>query len=181
MTVITFVDTETTGLKPEDGHKIIEICMLVYTLENELLRHSFCQRINPKRSIDSGASAVHGILLGDLITMGTFATYEPHISKILDKTDLLVAHNLAFDANFLVHEYASLKKEMPSVADFCTMENGRFATFYGKSPTLAELCFATGVEFDHEQAHGALYDTSKLAEAFFAAYKAGYYNPPLSA
>ena len=165
--IITFLDTETTGLDFSKGHRVIEIALLSYELETREKKLSFVKRMNPGRSIDPKAQLVHKISQIDLMGCKKFSDYEPVISKILSKTNLLVAHNMQFDIDFIIGEYSLLGKEAPDVELFCTLENSRWATSYGKSANLGELCYACEVDYEPEEAHSALYDTEKLAECFF--------------
>jgi DNA polymerase III epsilon subunit-like protein len=105
-----------------------------------------------------------------------FKEVEPIISKVFDKSDLFVAHNLDFDAGFLLNEYSLIGKTLPNVNGFCTMEEGRWATSNGKKPNLGELCYCLEVDYNPDEAHAALYDTYKTAECFFKGVRLGGYN-----
>lgn len=168
-------DTETTGLDFEKGHRIIEIAMIGYSvqIDGKSVKHEekfrLERRINPHRLIDAKAQLIHKISNADLIGKPSFKHVEPIVSKVLSKADLIFAHNLDFDARFLIGEYGLLKKEIPDVQGFCTMAEGRWATPLGKLPNLGELCLACEVDYDPDDAHAATYDTQKMAECFFFA------------
>jgi DNA polymerase-3 subunit epsilon len=177
--VITFADTETTGLKPDKGDRIIEICLLGYDLDTRAKLFELTKRIHPGiKEIDPKASMIHGITNADLAGCPPFNHFIPVISKILTKTDLLVVHNLAFDLPFLLSEYQLYNQKLPGDCEgFCTMENGRWATWDGKLPNLSELCYALEVDYDPEAAHSAKYDTEVLAECFFKGYDQKAFKP----
>lgn len=174
--IITFFDTETTGLSFDKGHRIIEIALVSYNLEEQNLKLSLVKRINPGREIDPKAQLVHKISSFDLIGKPSFALVEPTITKVFQKSSIVVAHNLDFDVGFICGEYSLLKKDTPNVNGFCTMENSRWATSFGKNANLGELCYALEIDYQPEEAHSALYDTQKLAECFFEGRLRGGFN-----
>lgn len=181
--IITIGDTETTGLDPNAGHRIIEIALAVYnyhipTNTHRQLGKTWVQRINPMRTIDPGAEAVHGISLAMLRGMPTWDTVAVTANKILSKTNLFVAHNAAFDAPFLAIELVRLGYAIPNFDVFCTMDNGRLATGMGKVPNLGELAYACGVEYDSSAAHAADYDTEILAQCYWKGIELGLFKKP---
>lgn len=175
MTIVSFFDTETTGLKPETD-RIIEIAIAGYDLETEQKKFEFVRRIFSGKAIDPKAQLIHKISMADLIGKPTFAEVEPFITKIFEKSDIAVAHNLNFDVDFLLHEYQRIKKPLPDVQGFDTMADGRWATSFGKLPNLGELCWACEVDYEPDAAHSALYDIDVLAKCFFFAVKHGGFS-----
>lgn len=167
---VCVLDTETTGLSFEEGHRIIEVAAIVVDLDKMKAIDKLEQRINPGRSIDPKAKLVHGISSSDLVGKPTFKYVEPRLTALVEKCDLLVAHNLEFDAGFLLGEYGLLDKEFPEIESFDTMASCRWATPMGKLPSLKELCFACGIEYNETRAHAALYDVLVLAKCFMKAY-----------
>jgi len=172
------VDVETTGLKQEDGHRIIEIALLTYDLETEELVDQWIQRINPQRPIDAKAQEVHGISFSDVSACPTWEDLAEEISKRMSVADLLVAHNMDFDGPFIGLELARVGAPVPDVNSLCTMANARWACPDGKNPKLGELCWALGIEYDTAKAHGAKYDVSVMMACFFAGLKRGFYKLP---
>lgn len=172
---LLFLDTETTGLDPEKGHAILEITAILIDLEKGEELDRLTTRIHPERTIDEKASEVHGIYPSDLVGLKPFKHHEPAITQIIEKADYLIAHNAEFDCNHLVYAYSRIGKEMKDVNTFDTMTQGRFASFWGRVPTLQELCFASNIEFDTTRAHGSEYDTEKLAEAFMKCHERGHF------
>jgi DNA polymerase-3 subunit epsilon len=173
----TFIDCETTGLDWAAGHRIIEIAMLTYDSDTRKCVDTWGQRINPQRSIDPKAQEVHGIAFTDLTGYPTWKEVAPEVLKRWECADLLVAHNMAFDGPFIVSEFVRCEIAVPERKLFCTMENGRWACFDGKFPKLSELCFALGVNYNHDMAHGASYDATVLAECFFRGVGRGFFKP----
>lgn len=170
MPIVTGLDIETTGLSAEKGHRIIEIACTLHDFHTGKTLGKWTQRIDPKRSIDAKAQAVHGISLDDLKGQPDWETVAPSLVKLLKKTDLLVAHNGdGFDLPFIIHELDRIGLETPDVATYDTMTGCYWATPDGKPPSLRELAHSLGYVYDEKQAHGALYDTALLMKCFFAA------------
>lgn len=181
--VLTFGDTETTGLKVEDGHRIIEIALSCWgfntvTGERRKLGKPYIQRIKPDRAIDPGAEAVHKISLSDLRGCPDWKAVAPVVHKILSKTDLFIAHNCAFDSYFIAMELIRIGMTVPKFDVYCTMESGRKATGMGKVPNLGELAYACGIEYDADEAHSALYDTQLLESCYWIGVDRGLYKNP---
>jgi len=174
------LDTETTGLEQEKGHRIIEIAMLTYELETQALVDRYVIRIDPERAIDPMAQAVHGISYTDLIGEPKWNAVAEEIAKRMSTADLLVAHNMGFDGPFIAAELMRVGIEVPDVHSLCTMENARWATPDGKLPRLGELCFALNVAYDTAKAHGADYDVQVTMACFFKGLARGFYKLPKS-
>lgn len=172
------LDTETTGLKQELGHRIIEIGLLTYDLESGKQIDRWVQRIDPERPIDPGAQEVHGIAYTDLVGCPKWDDLAPEISRRLGEADLLVAHNMGFDGPFIAAELLRVGAKVPDVYSHCTMENARWACPDGKLPRLGELCFALGVHYDTAKAHGAEYDIEVMMDCFFKGLQRGFYELP---
>lgn len=174
--LITGFDTETTGLKQEDGHRIIEIALLTYDLDSRQLVDTYIQRINPERAIDPKAQAVHGISYEELVGQPTWEQVADTVQSKLSATNLVVAHNLAFDMPFVTNELARISRQVPTTGGFCTMENGRWATYDGKAPKLGELCYALDVPYDPTAAHSASYDVEVMMACFFKCVERGIFQ-----
>lgn len=172
------LDTETTGLKQEDGHRIIEIAMLTYDLDTRRLEDTWIQRIDPERPIDPKAQGVHGIAYTDLVGCPKWDDLAPEIARRMSGADLLIAHNMGFDGPFIAAELIRVGQKVPDVHALCTMENARWACPDGKLPRLGELCFALGVDYDTSKAHGAEYDVSVMMDCFFKGHMRGFYKLP---
>lgn len=178
MPIIVGVDIETTGLDQSAGHRIIEVGTLLYDLDSARLLGKYVQRINPMRPIDPDAQRVHGITFDMLAHEPTWEQVAPNVQKILSKAQFMVGHNVrGFDWPFIEGELRRVGLAVPQIELIDTMEEARWATPLGKLPNLQELCFACGVEYDPEQAHGAEYDISVNMKAYFAARAMGFFGP----
>ena len=174
---LTGIDLETTGIDHVKGERIIEISMIRVndTWDEPWLCYE--RRINPRRVIQPGATAVHHIT-------NEMVEKEPYFEDIVDEvlqfmsgTDILIAHNMGFDGPFLASELARIGKDIEGTPQlFCTMENGRWATAIGKLPNLGELCFACGVPYDSEEAHSALYDTQVMMDCLKKGLEMKWYS-----
>ena len=180
MPLIAGLDIETTGLDQSQGHRIIEIAILLYNLESTAFLGKFVQRINPMRPIDPAAQAVHGITFDQLAAEPVWEVVAPRVSTILSKIKFGVAHNgYGFDFPFLAAELMRVGVTVPVFEPIDTMAEARWATANGKLPNLRELCFATGVLYDPALAHAAEYDVTQMMEAFFIARAQGFMPPQI--
>jgi DNA polymerase-3 subunit epsilon len=181
--VIGGLDIETTGLKQAEGHRIIEVATKLYRYSPDTgaiaTVGQFEQRINPGRSIDPAAQAVHHISFEMLEGMPRWEEVAPKVVKLMSACDVIVAHNGdEFDLPFIGNELLRVGQPVPDVRTVDTMVHGRWATPLGKVPNLRELCFATGVDYDPSKAHAALYDVDVMMECFFIGLKGGFYKLP---
>jgi DNA polymerase-3 subunit epsilon len=176
--IFTGLDTETTGLDQSKGHRLIEICLRYYKSDGTLLKR-FVQRYNPQRAIDPLAQAVHGIAVEDLVHEPVWdSAAAQRVAALMKLSKLIVCHNAAFDIPFICGEILRVGVPIPDVQVFCTMENGHWATPLGKPPSLKELCFGCGVEYDPNQAHAAEYDVGVMMDSFFKGVQWGQFRLP---
>jgi len=176
--VVTGLDLETTGLDPNDGHRIIEVAMISYDLATRRKVDRYVQRIDPDRNIPAASQAIHGITYEELVGCPKWPDVAPEVRRRLADCSLVIAHNAAFDCPFVAAELARLGIAAPSVACFCTMENSRWATPNGKLPRLEELCFALDIGYDPTKAHAADYDVEVMMACFFKGFERGVYALP---
>ena len=169
------IDLETTGLKKND--RIIEYCGIM--LEGGKVS-DITMRFNPQMPVDPSASAVHHIKNEDLFDEPVFRDFAQKIHNQIKSADIIVIHNAAFDAPFLMREFRRVGIQADDLTNptFCTKENGRFATFSGKWPKLGELCDALEIEYDTEKAHGAKYDVVVMLKCFIKLKTLGYVADP---
>jgi len=163
------LDTETTGLEPRQGHKIIEIGC-VELIERDLTGNNYQQFLNPEREIDEGALEVHGISLSTLEDKPTFAQVaDDFLAYIRGAT--LVIHNAAFDVGFLNHELGLLERGLGSIADYCEVIDTLLMArelHPGQRNSLDALCQRYFISNEHRTLHGALLDSEILAEVYLA-------------
>ena len=167
MTRQVVLDTETTGLDPAQGHRIIEIAC-VEMINRRLTRNTFYKRIHPEREIDEGATQVHGITLEDLSNEPKFAEIVEEFLAYVDGAELII-HNAPFDVGFLNAELARLGK--PAITDDCgvidTLAMAR-DLHPGKKNSLDALCDRYQVDNSARALHGALLDAELLADVYIA-------------
>jgi DNA polymerase-3 subunit epsilon len=181
--VLTIGDIETTGLDVQAGHRIIEVALSCWgyntvTGDRRKIGKPYIQRIKPDRAIDPAAQEIHKISLADLRGEPDWKTVAPVVNRIIEKTDVFIAHNAEFDAPFLALELVRMGFPMPKFNVYCTMQEGRKATGMGKVPNLGELAFACGFDYDTEAAHSALYDTQLLENCYWVGVERGLFKNP---
>lgn len=174
------IDLETTGLDQEAGHRIIEIGFCIYRTTDgvnwEKIGSTLCKRLDPKRAIDEKAQKVHGITRAELVGLETWEDYAPKMGKMFSACNAIVAHNADFDIPFIVGEFDRVMVDCGNPDIFCTMENGRSATPLGSVPSLKQLCWAFGIEYNEEEAHNAAADIDWTMECFFEGLRRGYFH-----
>lgn len=163
------LDTETTGLDPQSGHRIIEIGCV--ELENRRLTgNNLHLYINPERDIDEGALQVHGITVEFLADKPTFAQVAEQFMSFVRGAELVI-HNAPFDIGFLDHELTRLGEHWGKVADVCgVLDTLKLARDLhpGQKNSLDALCRRYDVDNGHRELHGALLDAEILADVYLA-------------
>jgi DNA polymerase-3 subunit epsilon len=163
------LDTETTGLEPRQGHKIIEIGC-VELIERRLTGQNYQQFLNPERDIDEGALEVHGISRSDLEGKPTFAQIANDFLDYIRGATLII-HNAAFDVGFLNNELGLLDRGLGSIADYCRVVDTLLMAremHPGQRNSLDALCQRYFISNEHRTLHGALLDSEILAEVYLA-------------
>ncbi len=158
------LDTETTGLDPKQGHRIIEIGCI------ELVNYvpsgrEFHQFINPERDVPEGAQQVHGITTEFLADKPVFSeVVDLFLEFIADST--LVIHNASFDMGFLNHELALVPRDpIPFDRVVDTLSLARRKHPAGPN-SLDALCKRYGIDLSERTKHGALLDSELLARVY---------------
>lgn len=161
------LDTETTGINPKEGHKIIEIGC-VELINRRLTRNHFHVYLNPDREIDAGAIEVHGITNEFLKDKPRFANVVEDFLRFTQGAELII-HNAPFDVGFLNHELALLNGEIRRVETnstvFDTLAYAR-KKHPGARNSLDALCKRYGIDNSHRELHGALLDAEILADVY---------------
>lgn len=166
---IIVLDTETTGLNPQEGHRVIEIGC-VELINRRLTGNRFHVYINPERIIDNGAIAVHGITNEFLQDKARFKDICADFIAFIDEAELVI-HNAPFDVGFINHEFALLGSVAKTVDDYCAVfDTLAFARkkHPGQRNSLDALCKRYGIDNSHRDLHGALLDAEILADVFLA-------------
>ena len=161
------LDTETTGLDPSHGHRVIEIGCV--EIDNRKLtgRHFHCY-LNPGREIDAAAIEVHGLTSHFLADKPRFHQIESEFLEFIDGSELVI-HNAPFDVGFLDHELKGTKTAAQSIASFCGILDSLLLArekHPGQRNSLDALCKRYGVDNTQRQLHGALLDAEILADVY---------------
>src|SRR6266849_3418014 len=162
------LDTETTGLDPKLGHRIIEVAGVEFVNRRPTGRHIHFY-LNPEREIDSGATDVHGLTWEMLRDKAKFADVVNEFLEFARGAEWII-HNAPFDIAFLDEELKRVN--LPSVADVAADVIDTLALarehFPGKKNNLDALCERFGVANAHRTLHGAMLDAQLLAEVYLA-------------
>ena len=158
------LDTETTGINPRDGHRIIEIGAL------ELMHHLPTGKelhiyINPEREIDDGAVAVHGLTSSFLSDKPVFAEIVDEFLSFIGEAPLVI-HNSSFDMGFINAELDKIQRPplpMDRAIDTLAMARKKFP---GAQANLDALCRRFEIDNSHRDLHGALVDADLLASVY---------------
>lgn len=157
-------DTETTGLDPKSGDRMVEIgCVeMVNRVATGATYHAY---YNPERDMPSAAEAVHGLSISFLETKPLFASQADELLEFLGDAPL-VAHNAGFDFGFLNNELELIGRkpiEMSRMVDTVAIARKRHP---GAKVSLDALCSRYGVDRSHRVKHGALLDAELLAQVY---------------
>jgi DNA polymerase-3 subunit epsilon len=159
------LDTETTGLEPGQGHRIIEVACLELYDRRPTGRH-FHRYMNPEREVDLAATQVHGLTAEDLADKPRFADIAEELLEFLGDAELLI-HNAPFDVAFLNAELSRLQR--PAIETLCRVTDTLALArelHPGKRNSLDALCERYAVDNSRRTLHGALLDTQLLAEVW---------------
>ncbi len=161
------LDTETTGLEPSQGHRIIEIGC-VELVDRKLTGNHYHQYINPGREVDEGAMEVHGISNEFLLDKPPFEKIAHEFLAFIEGAELII-HNAPFDIGFIDHEFKLMKPAIPSVMKVCgvidTLVMAR-QKHPGQKNNLDALCKRYGADNSQRDLHGALLDSEILADVY---------------
>jgi DNA polymerase-3 subunit epsilon len=163
------LDTETTGLDPKEGHRVIEIGC-VELVDRRPTGNNFHQYIQPDREIDAGAMEVHGIDNELLRDKPRFAEIAEAFVAYVTGSELII-HNAAFDLGFIDHELGMWRPGGPRLGDLCAVTDtlGMARRLHpGQRNSLDALCKRYGVDNSRRDLHGALLDAEILADVYLA-------------
>ncbi|MGM0520716.1 MAG: DNA polymerase III subunit epsilon [Pseudomonadota bacterium] len=168
------LDTETTGIDPKQGHRLVEIGA-IEMVNRRFTGRTYHQYINPERHIDAEVVAVHGIDNERVADEPVFAQVADAFWEFIQDAELVI-HNAAFDVGFIDHEFAMLNQKRGSpalgpVAEYCrildTLEMAR-QKHPGQRNNLDALCKRYDIDNGHRVLHGALLDAEILAEVYLS-------------
>lgn len=158
-------DTETTGLSPQSGHRVVEIgCVeMVHKLRTG---NTFHEYINPLRDMPKEAEAVHGISGDFLLDKPVFSDIIGPLTEFIGEDSVLVAHNASFDMRFLNYELT--QQGHAAISDARVIDTLLIARnkFPGSPASLDALCRRFDVDLSARSKHGALLDAELLAEVY---------------
>ena len=159
------LDTETTGLEPKQGHRIIEIGC-IELINRRKTERNFHQYLNPERDIEDGAFNIHGLSNEFLSDKSRFADIAQEFIDFIKDGELII-HNAPFDVGFINAELKLLGKKWGKIEDYCTV----FDTLLlarekhpGQKNNLDALCKRYEVDNSQRDLHGALLDAQILLD-----------------
>ena len=161
------LDTETTGLEPSQGHRIIEIGC-VELVNRRLTGKHLHQYLNPERGIDPGAIEVHGITNEFLADKPVFADIAGEFLDYVNGAELII-HNAAFDIGFLDYELSRIEGMQTRMESICSVVDTLKIARYkhpGQHNSLDALCRRYEVDNSQRELHGALLDAEILADVY---------------
>ncbi len=161
------LDTETTGLEVDQGHRILEIgCVEI--VGRRITRRHFHHYVNPQRQIDEGALEVHGISPDFLADKPLFSDIWESFLDFVKGSELII-HNAAFDIAFIDHEMQLMSEVSGCLADHCSfidsLELAR-NKHPGQKNSLDALCKRYNVDNSQRDLHGALMDDEIIADVY---------------
>jgi DNA polymerase-3 subunit epsilon len=163
------LDTETTGLEPEQGHRVIEIGC-VELINRRKTGRRIHRYLRPDRPIDRAAQHVHGITDEFLASQPRFAEVVDELLEFLNGAELVI-HNAAFDIAFLDAELKRLPGPARCIGDLCTVIDTMPLARQmhpGQRNSLDALCKRYDVDNSHRELHGALLDAQILLDVYLA-------------
>ena len=161
------LDTETTGLETEAGHRIIEIGGIELVDRKPTGRH-FHRYVNPQRQVDDGALSVHGITNEFLADKPLFCDIADELLEFIAGAELII-HNAQFDVMFLDYELGRLAQSRRRIEELCTVVDTLAIARHkhpGQKNSLDALCRRYDVDNSQRVLHGALLDAEILADVY---------------
>lgn len=161
------LDTETTGIDPKQGHRIIEIGGVELIDRKPTGRH-YHVYLNPERLVEEEAIQIHGITNEFLQDKPVFAQVADEFIEFIRGAELVI-HNAPFDVGHMDHEFRRINPSHTSVTDFVTvLDTLRLARqlYPGQRASLDALCKRFGIDNSHRTLHGALLDSEILADVY---------------
>lgn len=161
------LDTETTGLEPQLGHRIIEIGC-VELIDRRLTGNTFHQYLQPDREIDAAAVEVHGITNDFLEDKPRFADIAEDFIAYVSGAELII-HNAPFDVGFINRELSLLDGDWGKLEKYCSITDSLVLakrSHPGQKNSLDALCKRYGIDNSQRELHGALLDAEILSDVY---------------
>jgi|TARA_B110000914_G_C15424104_1_gene428023 DNA polymerase-3 subunit epsilon len=159
-----FLDTETTGLSSNDGHKIVEVAC-IETKDLIATKRVFHKIINPERNVPEGAFKIHGFSTDFLKSKEIFEKIADDLLEFIRDKKIII-HNASFDLGFLNHELRLIKKneiKRDNIIDSLEIARGKFP---GTANSLDALCKRFNIDLSRRAKHNALLDCELLREVY---------------
>ena len=163
------LDTETTGLDPTQGHRVIEIGC-IELLNRRLTQRRFHAYLQPDRAIDADAIRVHGLTNEFLASQPRFPDIADEFLHFVQGAELII-HNAPFDLGFLNHELRRCGRGQTVLEQICTVEDTLLMARQrhpGQRNSLDALCKRYNIDNSQRTLHGALLDAEILADVYLA-------------
>jgi len=165
---MVILDTETTGISPTQGHRIIEIGA-IEMVNRRFTGQKFHVYLNPECDVSPGAVQVHGLTNAFLADKARFVEIAAEFKAFIEQAELII-HNAPFDVRFIKHEF-KLLNDTWSIETGCTITDTLAMArrkYPGQKNNLDALCKRLNINNAHRQYHGALLDSEILAEVYLA-------------
>lgn len=163
------LDTETTGIDPQQGHRLIEIGCLEL-VNRKLTKRSFHHYLNPQREVEEEAFRVHGLSTQFLSDKPLFEDIADEFLEFVKGAELII-HNAPFDIGFINHEFRLLQRGIAPITDYCSVLDTLVMARQkhpGQKNNLDALARRYGADQRDRTYHGALLDSEILADIYLA-------------
>lgn len=161
------LDTETTGISVDDGHRLIEVGC-IEMINRRITDNTFHEYVNPQRMVDAGAVKVHGLTDQFLSDKQLFANIADDLFAYLEGAELII-HNAPFDIGFLNAEFSRVNKKYSPLSAHCMVTDTLVMArkmYPGQPNSLDALCRRYGISNAHREFHGALLDSELLSQVY---------------
>ena len=163
------LDTETTGIRVEEGHRIIEIGC-VEMIDRKLTGKHFHHYVNPEREVEAGALAIHGITNTFLQDKPGFHLIANELMEFISGAELII-HNAPFDVAFINNELLLTRQNWKAITEYCSVIDTLLIArqlHVGQRNNLDALCKRYAIDNSKRDLHGALLDAHLLAHVYLA-------------
>lgn len=163
------LDTETTGLSPQQGHKLTEIGCLEL-IDRKITGRTFQSYLNPERELDDRAAEITGLSWAMLKDKPKFADVADNLIEFIDGAELII-HNAPFDLGFLDHELMLINHSIGKISKRSAIIDTLILSremHPGQRNSLDALCKRYSIDNSHRTRHGALLDAEILAAVYLA-------------